>query len=371
MPLSVVCQKTGNSAAPVFIPICAGAAPTWQKNMKPYLVDVPVKVNIWIRSECQKRQFEVIKEARPSILFLQSDGGRNDSEWQSIIENRSYIDNGIDWDCKIYRLYEDHNNGLYAMGAKMRNYIWNVVDRCIFLEDDNIPSVSFFRFCAELLEKYKDDQRIECICGFNTLNVWEKASSDYFFSRQGSIWGTATWKRVADEYGDFSYGKDDYIMGLLKERTKGNDAAWKQLNGYAKNEIYDGHPAASEFHIQFHMYSQNRLQIIPKYNLIENAGANKLSFHEDPINQTPKGLRCLYNSKTYNYTFPLKHPKYVIPDVEFEKKRNRVMGKGHPIVRYYRFLEKSLYKIRAGEGLFFLDRIKNRISARKGETTEK
>ena len=30
VPLSsVVYQKTGNSAAPVFIPICAGAAPAW------------------------------------------------------------------------------------------------------------------------------------------------------------------------------------------------------------------------------------------------------------------------------------------------------------------------------------------------------
>ena len=37
---------------------------------KPYLVDVPVKINIWIRRECQRRQFEVIKQARPSILFV-------------------------------------------------------------------------------------------------------------------------------------------------------------------------------------------------------------------------------------------------------------------------------------------------------------
>lgn len=43
---------------------------------KPWLVDVPVKVNIWIRPECQRKQFEALKQARPSILFIQSDGGR-------------------------------------------------------------------------------------------------------------------------------------------------------------------------------------------------------------------------------------------------------------------------------------------------------
>lgn len=57
--------------------------------MKPYLVDVPVKVNIWTRPECQRKQFEVIKQARPSILFVTSDGGRNEREWQLIYQNRN------------------------------------------------------------------------------------------------------------------------------------------------------------------------------------------------------------------------------------------------------------------------------------------
>ena len=70
--------------------------------MKPYLVDVPVKINIWIREECQKRQWEIIKKARPSILFIQSDGGRNESEWKAINNNRKLIDNGIDWECTVY-----------------------------------------------------------------------------------------------------------------------------------------------------------------------------------------------------------------------------------------------------------------------------
>ena len=81
---------------------------------KTFLVDVPVRVNIWIRPECQKRQFEVIKKARPSVLFLVSDGGRNEKEWEAIRKNRELIDGGIDWDCTVYRIYEDKNNGLYA-----------------------------------------------------------------------------------------------------------------------------------------------------------------------------------------------------------------------------------------------------------------
>ena len=188
--------------------------------MKPYLVDVPVRVNIWIRPECQKKQFEVIKKARPSILFLVSDGGRNEKEWEAIRENRKLIDEGIDWECEVYRIYEEKNNGLYAMGKKGSELIWSKVDRCVFLEDDYVPSVSYFQFCAELLEKYKDDERIEAICGMNHCGKWERASSDYFFADEGSIWGMAGWKRAYEQRDpSFAYGKDEYIMNLLKEQT--------------------------------------------------------------------------------------------------------------------------------------------------------
>lgn len=101
-------------------------------NKKPWLVDVPVKVNIWVRPECQRKQFEVIKQARPSILFIQSDGGRNEQEWKIINEHRKMFDTEIDWDCTVYKLYEETNQGMYTMGRKLHDFVWSKVDRCIF-----------------------------------------------------------------------------------------------------------------------------------------------------------------------------------------------------------------------------------------------
>ena len=117
-------------------------------NVKPFLVDVPVKTNVWTRPNCQRRQFEVIKKARPSILFIQSDGGRNEQEWELIRQNRRIFDEEIDWDCTIYKIFSDRNLGLYSMYFECEKYIWNQVDRCIFLEADHIPAISYFRFCA-------------------------------------------------------------------------------------------------------------------------------------------------------------------------------------------------------------------------------
>lgn len=335
--------------------------------MKEFLVDVPVRINIWIRPECQRRQFEVIKQARPSILFIQSDGGRNEKEWEAIRQNRELIDNGIDWDCKVYKFYEDHNNGLYAMSKKTTSFIWNTVDRCIFTEDDQIPSVSFFRFCAELLEKYKDDPRIECICGRNHLGVYDEPQSDYFFSREGSIWGAATWRRVAQDRGDFGYINDPYIMKLLKQRTRRDKIVWERICNYPINNNFQGHVAGGEFWLKFNIYAQNRLQIIPTKNMINNIGCTADSEHSTEFKCLPRSARRIFNMQTYEYDFPLKHPKYVIPDVFYEEKRNKIMAYNKPFLRFIRDIEKTFLMIKHGKIQALLNKIVKRRQRNKSD----
>ncbi len=326
---------------------------------KPWLVDVPVKVNIWIRPECQRKQFEVLKQARPSILFIQSDGGRNEEEWKIIKEHRKMFDTEIDWDCTVYRIYADKNYGLYAMGGMREKILWSHVDRCILLEDDQIPSVSYFRFCAELLEKYKDDERICCICGMNHLGVSENVSADYFFSRQGSIWGVAMWKRTYEQFDKFSYGKDPYVMGLLKQRTRHNQIAWKRICAYAEKNEYEGHVAGTEFFLEYAMYGFNQLQIIPKYNMISNIGCSEQATHSNSLKMLPRGIRRVFNMKTYEVSFPIKHPEYVIPDVDYEKKRNRIMGYNYPFVFWFRKVESLLLMLRFGKWKKAVTKFKN------------
>lgn len=332
--------------------------------LKPFLVDVPVKVNIWIRYECLREQFEVLKKARPSILFIQSDGGRNEKEWDAINKGRAMFDNEIDWDCTVYKFYEEVNNGLYAMSKKVTTFLWEKVDRCIYLEDDIIPSVSFFRYCAELLEKYKDDQRIECVCGMNHLGVYEDVNTDYFFSRQGSIWGIATWRREAITRGDFTYGQDEYVMKNLKKHTKKNKMAWNRIDAYSKQKYYEGHVAGGEFWHEFNMYAQNRLQIIPKYNMISNIGAGKDSAHMDELKKFPRGFRRVFNMKTYEIEFPLNHAKYVFNDEKYEKKRNRIMAYNAPWTKFVRRIERFFILLRYGD-LFKV--IKKKFKKRKIE----
>lgn len=333
--------------------------------MKTYLVDVPVRVNIWIRFDCLKKQFDVLKIARPSVIFVQSDGGRNESEWNEIFKGRELYDKNIDWDCRVYKLYENVNNGMYEMAKKTYGLIWSKVDRCIMLEDDIIPSVSFFQYCAELLEKYKEDQRIECICGMNHLGVYKDVNSDYFFSRQGSIWGYATWKRVFEGRSSLDYVKDEYVKKILKQRTRHNKIAWKRIMGYLEHETYEGHVPGNEFWYEFDMYSQNRLQIIPKYNMISNIGCNEKATNSAELRRIPHGLRKVFNMVIYDINFPIKHPQYVMPDIEYEKERNKIMAYNTPCLLLMRRLEKFILEFRYGNKKHVLKHYIGKVIKRK------
>jgi len=328
--------------------------------MKEYLVDVPVRVNVWIRPEAQRKQFDVIKQARPSILFLVSDGPRNERERALLTMSRAIVED-IDWKCTVHKIYEEQNNGLYAMSKKGLEYIYNHVDRIIALEDDHIPAISFFRFCAELLEKYKDDERILYISGMNYLGHYDKPDSDYFFSSIGSVWGTAIWKRSAYQDVDLSIVENNYIKELFKESSKTNKKYYFARK-YLNNRMHKTYLAHGEFRRQFKQITQNQLIIVPTKNMISNVGAVEDSANADKLNNLPRGIRKVFHLKTYEYDFPLKHPKYMMLDTYYVKKARIIMGFGYPHISVFRKIERGFLLIKNGEFMKFKNKIKKALN---------
>ena len=119
--------------------------------------------------------------------------------------------------------------------------------------------------------------------------------------------------------------------------------------------------AGTEFFLDFSVYGQNQLQIIPQRNLVSNIGCSKTGIHCGELKVLPHGLRRVFNMSVYELEFPLKHANYVIPDMEYEKKRERIMASGHPFVRIYRWIEQIFLLIRYGEVRRLLFMIKNKL----------
>lgn len=304
----------------------------------PALTDVPVFLMFFIRPKELTLSFNSVKAARPSKLILVSDGPRpshpNDKRLND--ECKKIVDD-IDWECDVYHRYSDVNSGMYVTLYDAFKWVFSFVDRIIFLEDDVVPNQSFYRFCEELLTKYENDKRVHTICGMNHSGTYEKPQSDYFFSKAGSIWGFAIWKRTFEifEY-DIRFNEDKYAKDLLIKSYP------KSIRKHIKNNIEFKRDRflKTQMNGDFELvngasfFLQSGLMIIPSKNLISCQGISENAVHNvNNPKKLPKSIRSLFNMKTYELGFPLKHPKYIIADTDYEQYVYKKMGIGFFIKR--------------------------------------
>lgn len=319
--------------------------------MNAYKVDVPVLLIFFNRPEPFSKVFEQVKRARPSKLFLYQDGIRKNkpNDARLVMECRRIAED-IDWECEVQRFYQTENKGCDPSEYIAIKWAFSHVDKCIVLEDDDVPSQSFFPFCKELLERYENDQRINMICGMNTSEISDNISTSYSFSRCSTIWGWASWKRVIDEWdGTYSFLDDKESMTLLKDNLDHNyHVAYDDLYSYAERHRQSGREHYESI-LAFNRNLNGRLNIIPKYNLISNIGVQIESTHtEADIRLLCRAVQKLYTLKTFELEFPLTHPKYVIENYQHAKKHMDLLAINRPFRKIMRAVERKcrmvLYK---------------------------
>ncbi len=130
-------------------------------------MNTPILFLTFNRLEETKQVFNEIKKYGPSKLYLASDGPRKNKEGEREIVKkiREYILDNITWPCKVKILFRHKNLGCkYAVSSAI-DWFFKNERRGIILEDDCLPSQSFFRFCEEMLTKYKNDREIMQISG--------------------------------------------------------------------------------------------------------------------------------------------------------------------------------------------------------------
>lgn len=308
------------------------------------LFDVPVLITFFARPEPLKEVFRQVRIAKPSKLFLYQDGPRlNRQEDNRNIEKCRQIVEDIDWDCKVKTYYQEKNYGCDPSMFIAIRWAFSYVDKCIILEDDDVPSQSFFPFCYELLERYKDDERITMICGLNHMNEYNESPYSYVFTKSGAITGLALWKRVIDQWdGNYSFLTDPFAIRLIKDYM-GKKPGKKFIN------ICINHKNSGKAHYESILASSsilnNGLNIAPCRNLISNIGVVPNATHGPySVKFLPKGIRGIFFMKTNELEFPLKHPKYVIEDTNYKAKVDRIIANGFPLVQLYRRIESIIYR---------------------------
>ena len=307
-------------------------------------IDVPVLLIFFNRPQILKYTFERIREARPSILFLYQDGMREEKKDKESVQACRDIVSNIDWECVVYRKYQKKNFGCDPSEYIAQKWAFSIVDKCIVLEDDDVADVSFFRFCKEMLDLYENDTRICRISGMNHLGIYD-CNESYFFTTSGSIWGWASWKRVIDKWDtDYTFLDNDKEMRRLKDYCKSI-----YVNIYSFISTCKWHKSTDKEYYESIFYSyrllNSGLTIVPAKNLISNIGLTADSTHATSnIKRLPKGIQRVFGMATYSLDFPLAPPKYIVNDLNYVKKVNKIMGISLPR-QIYRKIEGVIRRI--------------------------
>ena len=320
--------------------------------MKPPLLNAPVLLTFFVRPQTLRQVFAEIRKARPRTLFLVADGPRaGRPEDRRLNEECKAIVADIDWECDVHRSYAETNQGADFTAKAGLKWAFQTADRLIFLEDDILPTPGHFRFCEEMLERYKDDERIFMICGMNHLGEYHRPPSDYFFSRVGSIWGFAFWKRSFDLFDEgLDFVTDAYAMDLLREACpKPYRRGLLVVAARKRPSILAGEGIASFELVSGAAITLNSgLILVSSRNLISCIGISDNSGHSvNSLLKLPKVTRNLFFMKTHEPAWPLVHPTYVLRDAEYERRVRAIMGR-NALVKAWRRIETRLRILAVG-----------------------
>lgn len=309
----------------------------------------PVLILFFNRADTLRAVFDEVRRARPPRLFLYQDGPRGPQDLPGIEACREVVSR-IDWPCEVQRLYQEHNLGCDPSEFVSQQWAFSQVERCIVLEDDDVPTQSFFTFCDEMLERYADDERIGMIQGFNLEEHTPDVGDDsYFFSSNFSIWGWASWRRVVSRWDEHYTWLDDpqavaRLEALIRERGLRRDILPMARAHKASGKAY------YESIFQAHLLLNDQLAVVPAVNMVSNLGVSADSTHFAGSVQTlPRGYRRIFTMGRHDLTFPLRHPRHVIDHVAYRHRVYRIMAWNHPWIKLGRSVEELLINLRHGQ----------------------
>lgn len=277
--------------------------------MSDWQLQTPVAFIIFNRPDTTERVFAEIARAKPPMLLVVADGPRvgRPGEAERCEESRAIIDR-INWDCDVLTNFSEVNLGCKKRVASGLDWVFEQVPEAIILEDDCLPHPLFFRFCAELLERYRNDDRIAMISGDNFQFGRKRGDSSYYFSRYNHIWGWASWRRAWQHYdcdaGVWPTVKENSLLDVLIKNPR-ERKYWADIF----QSVYEGKIDTWDYQWSLTTWSQGMVSVMPSVNLISNIGFGG--------NATHTHGESVYSAiPVEDISFPLRHPGVILPHPE-------------------------------------------------------
>ena len=306
-------------------------------------LQTPVALVVFNRPDTTRRVFAAVREARPVKLLLIADGPRLDRPGEAeLCDEVRGIVTAVDWPCEVHTNFSGPNLGCHPRVISGYDWVFSLVEEAILLEDDTLPDPTFFRFCQEMLERFRGDSRIAAVTGTNYVQDESSTIRDsYLFCIFGSLWGWATWRERWQEYDRHMEHWADLRETQALSRIF-DDARtarwWTEIFDRAKEQ---GNRAAWDYLWQYTNLFRHRLTIVPNVNLVQNLGFGAQATHTK--NENKRLMPAMRQMQ-----FPLRHPAAVIWDRRFDREF-QALKYPTPAVRISNKVNRTLASIR-GEG---------------------
>jgi glycosyltransferase involved in cell wall biosynthesis len=256
------------------------------------------------------RVLECIKNANIHALYIACDGPRS-GQVDDILKIQAIhkIVAQIDWCANVKTLYRESNLGCGHAVSEAITWFMEDAGEGIILEDDCLPDPTFFPFCAEMLNRYRNSPNVMQIAGYNLLSGQYINGSDYLFSQLGWQWGWATWKRAWDHF--------DIKMKSwpqFKEYGFHKYFPFSQVRVDIFDRTHSGITDTWDYQWQNAMAICHGISVVPIFSLTENIGFGVGATHGQ---HQDAGQRFLVPVQALH--FPLKHCPFIYPDQQYDR----------------------------------------------------
>lgn len=298
------------------------------------MTKVPVLLLTFNRLNTTQQVFKQVAQYRPSKLYLASDGPRThvQGEKDKVDQIRHFLTENIDWECEVKTLFRPANLGCKIAVSEAISWFFEQEEYGIILEDDCLPHLSFFAFCATMLVTYRDDTRIMQVSGSNFIGPYTPDPQyRYFFSKYGGIWGWASWRRA---WKHFELSPEKYHQAKASEILKGflgNAHAWR-MSLY--EQVFEKKLDTWDYQWSFARAINSGLAIVPAVNLVKNIGFGTDASH---THKATSDIADMQTSKLDMQHFQLN--PFVVPDQHYDERLIRKLSDG--LYRIKPFIRKA------------------------------
>jgi hypothetical protein len=261
----------------------------------------PILFLIFNRPHYTEKVIASIRKIKPAKLYIAADGPRQNKAGEKELceQTRSLVLNSIDWECEIKTLFQEKNLGCGLGVGTGISWFFENEEQGIILEDDVVANVSFFKFCEELLEKYKNDKNVWTIGGYNRQGI-SALKENYAFTKTFYCWGWATWK---DRWNHFSLNVKKLKENILDDYTRNKNIKYHFAEILYRMQSDNPICYIDTWDYPYHLISISRkaLHILPQKNMVKNIGT---------FGTHIKGKTPLLNMKTHKLDIA-SHPKNI------------------------------------------------------------